>query len=162
MWFHNNNHCCTFLSSLTSPLSLLVWLLPLVPLAVLPLCLCRSRFWLFILPRIQCAGSQRSDHIYSQTPLQLFWEETICTFVIGFFCRKVEFFEAPGSGCSHYPAASGWLWHTAVWWQMNWWGGKGWGRGMGVTPLLRPVANHSQDEQSLFELCVSFCNKICP
>lgn len=55
-------------------------------------------------------------------PFVTFSEETICTLVMGVFCQG--FFEAPGSGCSYYPAAPGWPWHTVVWWQMNW-GGEG-------------------------------------
>lgn len=48
-----------------------------------------------------------------------------------FFCRKVKLVEALGSGCYHYPSASGWSWCTAVWWQINWEGGED-----GVTTLL--------------------------
>lgn len=46
---------------------------------------------------------------------------------------KLSFFERPWRECSHYPAASGWPWHTVVRWQMNWERGK---RGRHDTALL--------------------------
>lgn len=60
-----------------------------------------------------------------------------------FFLSQEEVFEEPGSGCSPYPAASGWSWHTAVWWQMNWRGEK-----EGMTPLFCPAVSRLEDDCS--------------
>lgn len=51
--------------------------------------------------------TQRCDHIYSQTPLQLFETRLFAPFVSGFFCHKVEFSEAPGKWVLPLPSCLG-------------------------------------------------------
>lgn len=119
----SNNHRCTFISVSSVSAHLVVT-------SVASRCLlCRFSFWLFMSPEYRiCWISVLWSCIVLDT-FATFWE-TICAFCVWFYSvTKSSFRKAPGSGCSHYPAASGLPWHTAVWWQRHRGGGvvgEGW------------------------------------
>lgn len=77
--------------------SLLVFLL-------FPLSFFRFCFWLFIFPQnTECWISALWSHLVYLH---------LCDWC--FLSQSRGFFEALGSGCSYYPAASGWPWHSCV------------------------------------------------
>lgn len=115
----SNNHCCTFLSSLLSPPSLLVYLLPLSPLAILPHGFCRFCFWLFILPRIQSAEFYV---LWSHSPRHL------CSFLwFDSSVTKLSFWrrQRVAVAITKLPRGDRGLQRDrSVWWQKKWGGGK--------------------------------------